>query len=241
MVHSQKVQVESALLFETPEEIFARVFRQLRPRTTVPEIDVRFCRFADANSNARYERQRLSVRITDLLEAAPAPVIEALAYLLLCKLFRRPAPRAYSHRYRLYLNRRDVRRTLLLVRQTRGRKHLSGAKGTCHDLDKVFEELNQTYFQGLMTRPTLSWSRQPSRTILGHYDPSHNAIIVSKLLDRVSVPRVVLEYVLYHEMLHLRHPEEHKGSRRRIHTREFRNEEKSFTHLKEAKDFLKRL
>ena len=47
---------------------------------------------------AAYARQRLTeegihVRVTDLLEGAPAPVTEALAYILLAKLFRRPVPR----------------------------------------------------------------------------------------------------------------------------------------------------
>jgi len=50
-----------------------------------------------------------------------------------------------------------------------------------------------------MARPLLGWSRQPSRVTLGHYDPSHNAIILSRLLDREEVPVLAVEYVLFHE------------------------------------------
>jgi hypothetical protein len=88
-----EVQVESAVLFETPAQIYARVFRCLKPRTPLPEIRIEFCPFADASSLIRLEGNRLHVRITDLLEGAPAPVTEALAYILLSKLFRRPVPR----------------------------------------------------------------------------------------------------------------------------------------------------
>jgi hypothetical protein len=55
------------------------------------------------------------------------------------------------------------------------------------------------------------------------------------------VPALALEYVMYHEMLHLRHPVDHAGARRRVHTREFKEAEKQFPRLKEAKEALKRL
>ena len=241
MLHMGEVQVESALLFETPAEIYARVFRSLKPRTPLPEIRVEFCRFANANSLVRLEDNRLHVRITDLLEGAPAPVSEALAYILLCKLFRRPVPRAYSHRYRLYMNRRDVRRSVHLVRQIRGRKQLSGPRGAAYDLEEIFEELNRRHFHGLLARPSLSWSPRPSRTVLGHYDPSHNAIILSRLLDSLEVPRLAAEYVLFHEMLHLRFPVEHHGARRSVHTKGLREAERAFPQLAEAKRILKLL
>jgi hypothetical protein len=241
MVHSEKVAVESALLFETPAEIFGRVFRHLRPRTSVPEIEVHFCPFANANSFVRYKNRQLCVRITDLLASAPAPVLEALAYILLCKLFRRTPPPIYTRRYRLYLNRRDVRHTLQLVRQSRGRKYLSDPRGRFYDLNAIFGDLNDRYFSGLLTRPILSWSQGLSRTILGHYDASHNAIIISRLLDRDEVPRFVVEYILFHEMLHLRYPEEHKGTLRRVHTRSFKEAEKNFLRLQEAKEWIKQL
>jgi len=233
--------VQSSLFFETPEEIYARVFRDLRPRTPVPQLRVEFCRFANADSFIRLENGRLHVRISDLFEGAPAPVTEALAYILLGKLYRKPVARAYAHRYRLYLNRRDVRRQAQLVRQIRGRKFLSGPQGARHNLEEVFERLNREHFDGLMGRPLLGWSRGKSRNLLGHFDPAHNAIIISRILDEPAVPALALEYVMFHEMLHLQHPVDHHGVRRRVHTREFRESEKKFPRLAEAKEILKRL
>jgi len=46
---------------------------------------------------------------------------------------------------------------------------------------------------------------------------------------------------MFHEMLHLRHPVEHTGARRRVHTQEFRQAEKQFARLREAKETLKKL
>lgn len=233
--------VQSSLFFETPEQIYARVFRDLKPRSPLPELRVEFCRFANADSFIRLENGRLSVRISDLLAGAPAPVAEALAYILLGKLYRKEVPRAYTHRYRLYLNRRDVRRQIHLVRQIRGRKFVSGPQGAHRNLEEIFERINGQFFDGLLARPQLGWSRRPSRSMLGHFDPSHNAIIISRIFDRPDVPLLALEYVVFHEMLHLRFPVDHNGARRRVHTREFRQAETQFPRLKEAKEILKRL
>jgi hypothetical protein len=232
---------QSALFFETPAEVYARVLKDLKPRTALPEIEVEFRRYANANSSIRLGDGRLTVKIADILEGAPAPILEALAYILLGKLYRRPIPRIYAHRYRLYLNRRDVRQKMQLVRQIRGRKFVSGPEGASHNLDEIFERLNHEYFDGLLGRPLLGWSRRPSRGMLGHFDPSHNAIIISRIFDNPAAPLLALEYVMFHEMLHLRYPVDHHGARRRVHTREFQHAERAFARLQEAKELLKRL
>jgi hypothetical protein len=231
--------LQSAIFFETPEEIFTRVFREQKPRTTIPAVRLKFCQFANANSSVRWDESGLDFRITDVLEGAPSAILESLAHILISKLLRRPPPRTYAERYRRYLNRKEMRRSLQLVKQTRGRKFVSGPQGDCYDLQTIFDELNQAHFHGLMAQPLLGWSRRPSRVMLGHFDPSHNAIIVSRLLDQRSVPRLAVEYMLFHEMLHLRFPVEHRGARRCVHTREFKEAEGQFPLLKEAKQLLK--
>lgn len=231
----------SPVHLETPEEIFLRVFVEMRPRTPRPAVEIEFCQFANANSFIRWQAERLSVRISDVLQGAPASILESLAYILISRLLRRATPKQYSERYRRYLNRKDMRRSLHLVRQARGRKFVSGGQGTHYNLDGIFEELNFRYFHGLMARPLLGWSRQASRTMLGHFDPSHNAIIISKLLDSENAPRLALEYVLFHEMLHLKFPVDHSGARRCVHTAEFKQAEREFAGWEEAKELLKKL
>jgi len=229
------------LFFETPEQVFARVFRELKPRTAVPRVEIEFCRFANANSFISLDGDRLHVRITDVLQGAPAPVLESLAHILISRLYRRTPARCWSDRYRRYLNRRDMRRALHLIRAERGRKLMAHPRGGTYDLEQIFEELNLRYFHGLMARPELGWSRRPSRVTLGHYDPSHNAIVLSSILDRPTAPRLAVEYVLFHEMLHLRFPVDHRGARRCVHTPDFKAAENEFHGLAEAKAMLKRL
>lgn len=232
------MEVETAV---SAEQIFERVFRQMKPRTPLASILVEFKRYANANAQISLKEGVLHVKMADTLGGAPDTVIEALAEILLSKLFRRPIPAASNDRYRRYLNRRDVRSSLDLVRQIRGRKRLLDAKGRHYDLVELFEDLNFRYFHGLMARPILGWSPQASRTLLGHYDPSHNAIVLSRILDRAEMPKLAVEYVLFHEMLHLRHPVEHNGARRCVHTKAFKEAEKQFEHIRAAKAFLRHL
>lgn len=231
----------NALLFETPGEIYARVFRALRPRTALPGVEIQYCAFANVHSSIRLEGGRIRVKMSDILQGAPPPITEALAHILLSKLFRRPIERGYAHRYKLYLNRKDVRRQMHLVRQLRGRKMLSSPQGKHYDLAAIFERLNAEYFDGLLAQPSLGWSPRRSKTMLGHFDPSHNAIILSKIFDEEGVPAVAVEYVMFHEMLHLLHPVEHRGARRCVHTPEFKAAERKYPRFKEAREALKKL
>lgn len=235
------VNVASSLFFETPAEIFRRVHREVRPRTAPPAVDVAYRPFANANSSIRLEAGNLTVILSDLLQPAPAPVTEALAHILIAKLYRKPVAAQFTHRYRLYMNRIDVRRRISLAQKERGRKIHRGPAGAVHNLEEVFDELNQRHFGGMMARPALGWSHVRSRNRLGHFDPSHETIVISRIFDDPSVPRLALEYVMFHEMLHLHYPVVHRGGRRCVHTPEFKAHEKQFPEFKEAKALLKKL
>jgi hypothetical protein len=235
-----EMQVETALFFETVAQIYARVFHLVNPRTPVPHIDVHFRKYANANSRIRLHGGHLTVTISDLLEGAPAPIQEALAHILIGKLFRKAPPLSMLACYRRYLNRADVRRTLHLVKQERGRKVLRNPKGKVYDLEEIFEEMNVRYFYGLMARPQLGWSPTCSRTTLGHYDPSHNAIVISSLLDSRKAPAVIVKFILFHEMLHLKYPVQHKAAQRSVHTKEFKEAEREFEGYDQAKTTLRK-
>ncbi len=222
-------------------QIFEETFSELRPRTPIPEIRVSFFRFASVNNTIRLREGRLLVRISDLLEGAPEPVLRAIAHILIAKMYRKPINREHATRYRRYVSTHHMSQKAHLVRQMRGRKRIRSAQGHVYHLEELFEDLNLRFFYGLLARPLMTWSGERSRNRLGHYDPAHNAIVVSRVFDHPRVPRYVVEYIVYHEMLHLKHPVKLRGSRRCVHSAEFQAEEKLFGWLDAAKEFLKRL
>ena len=220
-------------------EIFHEAYRELRPRTLAPPLHVRFYPFVSINNTIRLRQGELYIRISDLLEGAPEAVLHSIVHILLAKLYRRPVDRAYAARYRRYIAGHDIAAQARLVRQMRGRKHIRSPRGHHYHLEEIFDDLNGRFFHGLMGRPQLTWSQKHARSSLGHYDPAHNAIVISRVFDHPRVPRYAVEYILFHEMLHLKHPVKLRGSRRCVHSREFHAEEKMFPELEQARKFLR--
>ena len=68
-----------------------------------------------------------------------------------------------------------------------------------------------------------------------------NQIVLNRRMDRPEVPQMVVEYVLFHEMLHVKHPTRRSGCTLLSHSPEFRSEEKRFAHFATARKFLDRL
>jgi len=207
----------------------------------MPPLEIKFRRFTSLNTTIRLREGRLIVRLSDLLEHAPETILHAIAHILLAKLYRKPVSAQQSDRYRRYSQSEAVAKQSERIRQTRGRKRISTPHGHHYNLDEVFEAVNQRFFHGLLGRPTLTWSAHAARRLLGHYDPAHNTIVVSRVFDRPNTPRYAIEYLLYHEMLHLKHPVKVRAGRRCVHSREFQAEERLFPELEQAREYLKRL
>ena len=221
--------------------IFQEEYRALRPRAPMPEMTVRFRRFTSLNTRIRLREGHIQASLSDLLEGAPESVIRAIAHILLAKLYKKPIDAAHNLRYKRFSSSAAVSRQTELIRGARGSKRFSGPEGRFYHLEEVFDSLNARFFGGMLGRPELTWSEGMAKRSLGHYDAAHNTIVVSRVFDRPSSPRYAIEYLLFHEMLHLKHPVKMRGVRRCVHSREFKAEERLFPQLKEAQAFIKRL
>jgi hypothetical protein len=221
--------------------IFEEEYRLLRPRAPIPPIHIRFKRYVSLNTRIRLTDGQLHVYLSDLLEAAPESVLHAIAHILIAKLYRKPIDAAKNHRYKRYTTSAAVSQQTEQIRRIRGSKKFSGPEGRYYNLESIFDELNERFFNNLLGRPQLTWSEHHSKRSLGHYDAAHNTIVVSQVFDRPSSPKYAIEYLLYHEMLHLKHHVRMRGTRRCVHSSAFRQEEKLFPQLELAQAFLKRL
>jgi hypothetical protein len=207
----------------------------------MPPIGVRFRRFTSLNTTIRLREGQIHVSLSDLLEGAPESVIHAIAHILLAKLYKKPIDPSHNVRYKRFASSAAVTRQTELIRHARGSKRFFGPEGRFYNLDEVFESLNVRFFGGLLGRPDLTWSEHHAKRLLGHYDAAHNTIVVSRVFDRPSSPRYAIEYLLYHEMLHLKHPVKMRGLRRCVHSAAFKADEAQFPQLAEAMAFIRRL
>jgi predicted metal-dependent hydrolase len=222
------------------EQVFQRIYTRLGCQGRPPRFVVEFHPYTDLTHTIRIREDIAHVRVSDALKTAPLDVLEAVAAILLGKLYRRRPPKSLLDSYREFSYARSTRRRLHSLRRQRGRKTEHRPAGKHYDLAPMFEELNQRYFENALPQPRLGWSRRVWRSQLGCFDPALNQIVLNRQLDQERVPSYVVAYVLYHEMLHVKHPIKFERCRRTSHSGEFRKEEKHFEDYGRAMRFLAR-
>ncbi len=154
------------------------------------------------------------------------------------------------------LDGKERRRALAIIRQhfelevTQEHESKPARLPTLHpigcrfDLREVRDRINRDYFDGQLN-VHITWGREGSRRHqrsirLGSYQARNSLVRLHRALDRPWVPAYVIESIVYHEMLHADIPPEISGSRRTIHTREFKRRERLFPHYERSEAWLKK-
>ncbi len=222
------------------ERVFQRIYTRLGCEGRPPHFIVQYHPYVDLTHTIRLRDDTAHVRLSDIMRQAPRVVIEAAASILLGKLYRRRPPADLLEAYRQFSYARHTRRRLLVMRKGRARKMEHRPAGAHHDLAPLFDALNHQYFDGALPLPRLGWSNRSWRTQLGCFDPALHQIVINRRLDRPTVPEYVVSYVLFHEMLHQKHPMKFARCRRESHSAAFRREERRFADYSKAMSFLRR-
>jgi hypothetical protein len=220
--------------------MFQRVFTRLGCSGPPPRFVVEYYPYSSLVLTIRRREEVLRVRFSDLLRRAPPAVLEGAAALLLSRIYRRRTPRALAAPYLAYAKSERTRHRINHMR--RGRvPAASNPRGRHFDLELLFDQLNAKYFEGALQRPAIGWSKRSWRRQFGCYDPGPRHILLNRRMDRPNVPQYAVEYVLYHEMLHVKHPTRRSGCSLVSHSPEFRAEEKLFSEFTRARKALDHL
>jgi hypothetical protein len=221
--------------------LFQRVFTRLGCNGRPPRFRVEFYPYSSLVLTIRRRQEVMYVRFSDLLHRAPLPVLEGGAALLLSRVYRRKPPRGVVEPYLEYSRSHRTRGRISQMRRGRVRVPQADPRGRHFDLSRLFDELNKKYFDGVLHRPQIGWSVRSWRRQFGCYDPGPKQILLNRRMDRPGVPACAVEYVLFHEMLHVKHPTRRSGCSLVSHSREFREEEKRFVNFERARRVLDRL
>lgn len=217
--------------------MFTRIGCEGRP----PHFEVVFYPYSSLTLTIRTREETTYVRFSDLLQRAPLEVLEGAAALLLARVYRRRAPRAAVQAYLQYARSNRTRGRIQRMRRQRIRPVPTQPQGRHFDLGILFDQLNREYFGDGLQRPHIGWSTRSWRRQFGCYDPGPNQIVLNRRMDRPGIPQFVVEYVLFHEMLHVKHPTRRSGCTLLSHSPEFRGEEKRFARFIQARKYLDRL
>jgi hypothetical protein len=180
------------------------------------------------------------IRISDHCRLASGLVLEAIAIILGCKILRRRPPSRMLDVYDQFCRNPAVQARVQDRRRRRGQKRINAVEGRHHDLAAIYRSLNEQYFGRRVEIGKVGWGLRASWRRLGHYDPVHQTITVSPVLDSPRVPQSVLGYLVYHEMLHAVFEDTAGPGRKRHHPPEFRRAERAFPTYDSARKFLDR-
>ena len=238
-------------------DLVQRTHLRLRPGSILdPPPEIAFYPYTDAKSTVRERGRRLHFRLSDQLKEAPDQVLEGVVGVLLCRILGLPAARADPDAVRAY------RRYLVehlparrghhaageggqghgpAARRSSGRKHIDPV-GAHRSLLESYLRVSMDMDLALPRVPKLSWSKTVSGHRFGHWDEDHNVVVISQILDDPDVPEFVLDYVLYHELLHILHPVRMgSGTKRIVHSAAFRRDERRFPRWKDGDEWIERL
>lgn len=223
------------------KKYFVDAFRHLGNNRAIPPIDVRFYPYAGLRHTIRLRSGQVYVRLSDICKDTPPEAMRALAFVLVARLLGKRVPPVHDRTYREYSLTPELLRSSDIARRHRGHKMISSARGSIYNLEKMFAKLNRKYFDSLLEKPTLTWSQRKTKSILGHHDRVYDTITISKSLDSAQVPEWFVEYILYHEMLHIKHAARMINGRRYYHTTAFRLDERRFTRYDDAQGWLEQI
>ncbi|MFH1589106.1 MAG: SprT-like domain-containing protein [archaeon] len=166
-------------------------------------------KFKQYNANVRYNRQLIAFSLSKSWKEVSKEIQIGLIQSLMLRVFKEKKKTMNMDLYENFL---------------KNLPKYSVAENIDSLLEESFDRVNRQYFHNYMDTPNLVWGRESFRK-LGSYEYATNTIIISTILENELE---LLDYVMYHEMLHKKLKFTSKNGRNLHHSTEFRRLEKEF-------------
>lgn len=202
--------------------IIEKSFTSLFPDKSIENYNLKVKyhdKFNPYNANVKYSKNNFQFNLSKKWRKISQEIQIGLIQQLLLKIFKEKKKTTNIDLYNLFM--KNV--------------HISIPKDKTDEfLEESFNRINEKYFFGMIERPNLIWGNFSVRK-LGHYEYGSDTISISTIFKNSDLD--ILDYVMYHEMLHKKHKFHNKNGRNHHHTKEFKEKEKQFenSHLMEDK------
>lgn len=190
------------------EESFQRLFPD-KEFTYQAEIEYNR-RLADFNANIRLEPRKIKVNLNLQWKDIDQEIKIGLIQHLLLRIFKK---RAHTHNIELYNN--FIKNIPLLTPKTRSDPVLEAS----------FERVNNQFLSSSIEKPNLTWGTASFRK-LASYNFHTDTITVSTIFADAQLE--ILDYLMYHEMLHKHHKFKHNYGRSSFHSPAFKEDEQRY-------------
>jgi len=180
-------------------------------------------RLSDFNANIKLERNKISVNLNLQWKDIEDEIKIGLIQSLLVRIFKK---KVNTTNIELYNN--FIKNIPTLTPKTK----------TNPVLESSFNRVNQNFFENTIEQPNLTWGTA-SRRKLASYNFHDDTVTVSTIFK--DSREEILDYLIYHELLHKHHKFNHKNGRSHFHTPKFRNDENLYPKKKEIDQEINRI
>ncbi len=166
-------------------------------------------KFSDYNANVKYTGKKLEFGLSRKWKNVSKEIQIGLIQSLLNKVFNTKINTTNIDLYNIF-----IKRVHYTVEKTESDPILEDS----------FNRVNKKYFYELIEKPNLKFGKD-SFSKLGSYEYGSDTIVISNIFK--EEPKL-LDYIMYHELLHKKHKFQNKNGRSYHHTKEFKNKERQF-------------
>ncbi len=179
-------------------------------------------KFQPFNANVRFRSNKITLNLSKQWKTVDSEIKIGLIQEMLIKLFK-----SKKHTKNMDMYNTFIKKLHTFVPKTQSDPVLEAS----------FNRVNNKYFSNIIEQPNLKFG-QESFTKVGSYSYASDLITISSALKH---DYELIDYVMYHELLHKKHQFKNKNGRNYHHTTLFRKKEKEYENSELMEERLKRL
>jgi len=189
--------------------ILEQSYRELYPEGVSKNFVLKYSgKFKGYNANIRMRLGEITVNMSKNWKGVSPDIQKGLIHELLARLFKTKKQTINMELYHHFI------------------KSLSSVAPKTHThpvLEESFGRVNEALFNGMMMQPNLKIGNGVNR--LGTYEYATDTITISRILIENAE---LIDYVMYHEMLHKKHQYKARPGRQLHHSAAFKRDEARF-------------
>ncbi|RJQ17071.1 hypothetical protein C4573_03385 [Candidatus Woesearchaeota archaeon] len=197
-----------------------QAFHDLFPEKEIPQCTIKYsAAFRGYNANVKYayDHSRIHFRLSKEWKSVSDDIAIGLLQSLMVKVFKVKKRTVQMELYEKFLKNLST---------------YSKVEKSDPLLEQSFHRVIQEYFHNFMDKPNLVWGSDSFRK-LGSYEYATDTIVISTLFKQETE---LLDYIMYHELLHKKLKFESKNGRQVHHSPEFKAMERKFKNKNIEKD-----
>lgn len=217
--------------------ILKESFRLVGNEYGYENVNAEFVAFKEFKVKWQRSYKWADFQVSDYLMDAPKEVIEGLARTLMAKIAG-SEKRPYSEEMCQWVTADEFAKFKQPIYIRRSRDLARTHEGKTRDLKKSFQRLKVLGLVKDDPQTVITWTKEPNIRRVGYCSVLMKVLAISSVFDNEEIPEFVLDYVLYHEYVHMTQGLIFFGKE---HDEDFIELERLHPRSKEAEDWLNKL